>query len=213
MGTAIIGFAIVWFLQSIALLAMLWIMIKLQKFDYAWLPLIGSAFLASALDMIPVAGHFIAVPVLYFCIWKITRSTLFPDAAFTVVLSYALMRGLGWVLLSFSLGDFHATSAMEENEVTNAAPIVAVQSTNQIKHEISRATKKIASNISIKGVSHDASGGMVTIQYGAKSYMIPFGKAVSISTDDGLVTVYFRETTEDSVTLEIHGEKVNYDIK
>src|SRR4029077_21201696 len=48
-------------------LGLLWIMIKIQKFDYNFPALLGSAFLAGGLDLIPHFGHMIAVPVLYFC--------------------------------------------------------------------------------------------------------------------------------------------------
>ena len=84
----VIGFAI----RSVALFAFLLIMIKIQKLYFTWLPLIGATLLGTVLDMVPLVGHFIAVPALYLCIWKITRSSLYPDAAFTVALSYAMVR-------------------------------------------------------------------------------------------------------------------------
>jgi hypothetical protein len=46
------------------LLVRLWIMIKLQSLNYNFLGLLGSAALASGLDMIPYFGHLLAVPVL-----------------------------------------------------------------------------------------------------------------------------------------------------
>lgn len=202
----IIGYTIGFFLRAIALLTFLWIMIKIQKFDYEWLPLIGSAFLASGLDMIPYVGHFIAVPVLYYCIWKITRSTIFPDAAFTVILSYALMRCLGWILLTVQFSGFHATSAMD-------APAAEVVSTNQIARTVSTPADKIAKNIFVKGISKGADSAMVTIQYGTKNYILSLNEPVSISTDEGLVTVNFVEAGADFVTLTIRGEKVKYAVK
>ena len=210
----ILGFAIGFFLRSIALLAFLWIMIKIQKFEFAWLPLIGAAFLASALDTIPYAGHFIAVPVLYFCVWKITHSTLFPDAAFTVILSYALMRCLGWILLTINLSGFLATSALNHHEEkTNAPPIAVVVRTNQPEPKISKEVNKIAEKLSVKGITKGAGNPMLTFQYGAKSYVISLGDATSVSTEEGLVTVKFLEAGENFVTLGIHGEKIKYPLK
>jgi hypothetical protein len=214
MVVEIIGLAVILFLQSVALLAVLWVMIKIQKLDYSWLPLIGAAFLTSALDLIPIVGHFIAVPVLLLCVWKITRSTIFPDAAFTVVLGYALMRCLGWILLTIEMSGFHATSAMSSDDVeTNSVPIVAIQPTNPVTQKISKPSDKIVANISVKGISRDTNSALVTIRYGVKNYIIPLHKAVSISTEDGLVTVRFLEAGEKSVTLGIRGEEVKYAIK
>jgi len=79
--------------------------------------------------------------------------------------------------------------------------------------KISTPAKKIASNISIKGISRDADGAMITIQYGAKNYLISLHKAVSISTEDGLVTVHFLEIAGNTVTLGVRGEKVTYTVK
>ncbi|HEU6449592.1 MAG TPA: hypothetical protein VFV23_14250 [Verrucomicrobiae bacterium] len=208
----IIGFVIVYFLQSTALLAFLWIMIKIQKFDYAWLPLIGSAFLAGGLDLIPIVGHFIAVPVLYICIWKITRSTIFPDATFTVVLSYALMRCLGWILLTVGMSNFHATAMFHNDDETNEVMMVTAPATNP-PPEISKAANKIAEKISIKGISRGAGSTMATIQYGSRDYILSLNEAVSISTEEGLVTVKLVEAGDDSVTLTVRGEKVKYSLK
>ena len=51
--------------RTAVLLGLLWVMIKLQKFnrryEYRFLKLLGAAALASGLDMIPHAGHFLAV--------------------------------------------------------------------------------------------------------------------------------------------------------
>ena len=77
--------------RTVVLTLLLWLMVKLQKLNYFFLGLLGSAAVACALDTIPYVGHYLAVPVLYLCIWKITQASLMPDAVFTVVVSYALM--------------------------------------------------------------------------------------------------------------------------
>jgi hypothetical protein len=71
MPAKILILAIEFLIHGGILLALLWIMIKLQKLDYHFLGLLGSAALAGGLDMIPHFGHMLAVPVLYFCIWKV----------------------------------------------------------------------------------------------------------------------------------------------
>ena len=80
-------------------------MLEIQKFNYNWPGLIGSALLASGLDMIPYFGHALAVPALYICVWKMTRESIFPDAAFTVLFSYLFMFVVNMFLITYLMGD------------------------------------------------------------------------------------------------------------
>src|SRR5215472_14529944 len=103
-------------------------MIKLQGLQYELLPVIGAAFLAAGLDTIPFMGHYIAVPVLYICIWKITRTSLYPEAVFTVALSYALMYTTTIILLAYAPGPkLHTASGRDYDldEATNEPAIAA----------------------------------------------------------------------------------------
>ena len=76
--------------QAAILLVLLSLIIRFQKlnqrFPYRLLKLMGAAALASGLDMVPYAGHFLAVPVLLVSVKKITRmdyvEALFPVALF-----------------------------------------------------------------------------------------------------------------------------------
>ena len=214
----VIGLIITLPLRFVALLAFLLVMIKIQGMNFRWLPLIGAAFLASLLDTIPFVGHFIAVPVLFVCVYKITECEMFPDASFTVGVSYACMRCLGWVLLAYApgphIGNYHNNYA----DSTNLPPVAIVETTNQAPvAEMALAPSgpvdKVASNISIKGVSHVGSDAMVTIQYGKKSYVISLGEATTISTDQGMTAVHFVKTSDKDVTLSIKGQEVKYALK
>jgi hypothetical protein len=114
----IISFAI----RTALLLLMLWIMIKLQKLDYAFVPLLGAAALACAIDTIPFFGHYLAVAVLYLCIWKITRASLFPDAVFTVAISYALVFAVNMLWLTAMIGHLRPSATTDDQpEPTVAA--------------------------------------------------------------------------------------------
>ena len=207
----IIPLLIGFFLHSVLLLAFLLVMIKVQKFNYNWPGLVGAAFLAGGLDMVPYAGHLLAIPILYFCIWKITNSSLFPDAAFTVVLSYALMTCLSWVLLTVETRGFHSTSNPEDLPPPSTA--AATMDTNELAEAVSAPSDRIAAGILIKGLSRGAGMAMVTLQYGAKNYVISHGEAVSISTEEGLVTVRFLGVTNNEVTLAVRGQPVKYALK
>jgi hypothetical protein len=223
-----IGLIIAFGVRFMLLVGFLRMMIHFQKMNFTWLPLLGAAFLAAALDMIPLVGHYIAVPVLYLCIWKITNCELVPDAVFTVALSYALTFMMTLIFLSYApVPKFHTASTQDYNfdDLTNApAPAVAVvQPTNQVADTTAApepATppanppdnndNKIASDISIKGVSGGGNNALVTIQYRKKDYIISLGEGVTISTDDGLASVRFLEIDGDAVKLAVNGQTVKY---
>src|SRR6266404_7214732 len=104
MDSEIVAFAIEFLVQAAFLLLALWIMLKLQKLEYNVPGLFGAAAVASALDMIPYAGHPLAVGVLLFTMTKVTRSE-YVDVAFTVFVGYALMFGMNLFPLGAVVGD------------------------------------------------------------------------------------------------------------
>jgi hypothetical protein len=203
------------------LLVLLWIMIKLQKLDFNFLGLLGSAALGSGLDMIPHFGHYLAVPVLYLCVWKATRSNIFPEAAFTVVIAYAVMFCLNLFVLGALIGNLRpADKGMNETEkpvpklvaTTNsivrtnvmgkvfvAAP---VSSTNFI------AAEKIVRKFTIKGVTRNADQSSVTLQSGKKVYTIFLGESDVVQTDDGQISVRFTDLGDDWAALTLKGAEV-----
>jgi hypothetical protein len=146
-----------WFIaftaRAVILTALLWIMVKIQRLQYSFPGLLGSAALASGLDMIPLVGHYLAVPVLYVCIWKVTRADLFPDAVFTVAVSYALMFGVQLFFLGALLGDLRPSARsvhLNQNvageiasEDSPAGPTNAAPAADQKRH--APATAKTSS--------------------------------------------------------------------
>jgi hypothetical protein len=217
----ILGLAVAVGFKFVLLSFFLWVMIKIQGLQYELLPVIGAAFLAASLDMIPLGGHYIAVPVLYLCIWKITRTSLYPEAVFTVVISYALMFTTTLILLAYApVSSLHTASEHNYNfdDQTNIPAIAVVQTTNQIPvtqapPPPSVSKDKIAANISVTGVSHVGNDAIVTIQYGKKSYVISLGEGTTISTDQGMTAVHFVKATDKDVTLSIKGKEVKYALK
>ncbi len=210
-----ISVAIFFLIYSIVLFTFLLIMIKIQNLNFKWLPLIGSACLASALDMIPYVGHFIAVPVLLLCIWKVTEAEVFPDASCTVGLSYACMRCLGWILLAFTPGLHPGTQHDNYADSTNLPPVAVVQATNQspMAETPSVPQDGVAADISVKGVSRSVNDSLVTIQYGRKNYVISLGEGTTISTKEGPATVRFVKADGNDVTLSVRGQEVKYALK
>src|SRR5216684_9017727 len=114
-----IGTAIHFGIQTVFLVAGLWIMIKLQKFDYNVLGLIGSAILASGVDMIPYAGHYLSVSVLLFCIRKVIVADSYTDTLFTVGIGYALMFCMNLFLIASLMGDLRPPMVKAETRETD----------------------------------------------------------------------------------------------
>ena len=104
------------------LLVTLWIMIKIQGFNYNFPGLLGTAAAGGALDMIPFVGHPLAVVALYFCITKMTRASMFPDASFTVAVSYALMFAVKMLAFTALMGDLRPSSIYRNESPSDEPP-------------------------------------------------------------------------------------------
>jgi hypothetical protein len=115
----IIGTTIHFGIQTVFLVAGLWIMIKLQKFDYNVLGLIGSALLASGADMIPFVGHYLSVSVLLLCIRKVIVADSYTDTLFTVGIGYALMFCMNLFLIASLMGDLRPPIIKAETRETD----------------------------------------------------------------------------------------------
>src|SRR5256885_13599730 len=110
----ILAHAVPYLIRTFFLLLALWLMVKIQKFQYNFPGLLGSAALASALDMIPYFGHFLAVPVLYICLLKVTREDL-TGVVFTAGISYALVFAMNLFVLGSLTGSLRI-SALQQTD-------------------------------------------------------------------------------------------------
>lgn len=117
----IIGFAI----RAALLTLLLWVMIKLQKLDYFFVGVLVSAALACGLDMVPYVGHYVAVLVLYFCIWKVTRARLFPQAVLTVAVPCAAVFALNLIWLNAFIGDLQPGQVLHLQRAPHPATLAA----------------------------------------------------------------------------------------
>jgi len=136
----ILAFSIEFVVQTVFLTVGLWIMIKIQKLDYNFLGLLGSAALASGLETIldTTLDHFFGIylsssistpivgTVLYVCIVKVTRADSV-DVVFTIAVGYALMFGMNLWLLGSLMGDLRP-SARDDLEGENDAIEMGVES-------------------------------------------------------------------------------------
>jgi hypothetical protein len=110
--------------QTAILFVAMWIMIKVQNLNNHIPGLIGSAAIATALDM--VLDHFvginlITVPivcvVLCFCIAKVTVTTnvFDTDVIFTVAVGYAVDFVLNLFVIGALMGDLHPSDVQTEH--------------------------------------------------------------------------------------------------
>jgi hypothetical protein len=92
--------------RTVVLLGLLGIMIRLQRFnqkyEYRFLKLILAAAFASGLDTVPYAGHFLAVPVLWVGVKKVTHAD-YVETLLTIAVAYALVCGGNHYLLGPSM--------------------------------------------------------------------------------------------------------------
>ena len=210
--------------RTVVLTLLLWAMVKLQKLDYFFLGLLGSAALACALDTIPYFGHYLAVPVLYFCIWKVTHASLMPDAVFTVVVAYALMFAVKVLLFTALIGDLRMSTSSDENDpvppaVAAAKPApsvpapvpVPVPATNQhaaspVKTP-SKSAEEILKEITFKGLTQNGDKSMLVVNANKKNYTLMTGETTVVQTASGTCRIRLVAMSANWATLEVNGEE------
>jgi hypothetical protein len=192
-------------------------MVKLQQLNYFFLGLLGAATLASGLDMIPYFGHYLAVPILYLCIWKITQSTLV-DSIFTVLVSYALMFLVSVCLITVVTADLRGASrAYKDPDDEQAAPTLYDKPETSIATETNRSTHstltplaaknaKIAADLgkklTLKGITQNGNKSMALIGYQGKTYSFYQGEPISLIGPDGPTPVKLTQVGLDWANLE-----------
>jgi hypothetical protein len=112
--------------QTVILTLALWIMLKIQAFDWNAFGLIGCAALACALDRIPFVGWEISGVVLLLCVKKLIHSRTFTDALFSVVVAYAITFAFNMFVLTAMVGDLRH-STMVRARFSNSAATSAAQ--------------------------------------------------------------------------------------
>jgi len=153
--------------QTVFLFVALWIMIKVQKLDYNFPGLLGTAAIVSGLDRVldTVLGHFlgdylatyisapIILVVLIICVSKVTHADRV-DVMFTIVVGYALMFGMNLWLFGALLGDLRPSAGssreidtIAEQQETNEVVQTAIQTNQPVQNthpSASNAPAKLA---------------------------------------------------------------------
>jgi hypothetical protein len=197
-------------------------MVEVQKLNYSFTGLLGSAALASAFDMIPLFGHYLAVPTLYLCIWKVTRASLMPDAIFTVGVSYALMFLVRILLLTALMPDIHLhpTANSDPDEPRSSIfmnshapdqagtppaakkPVPATTFTGPAK-----SADDWLRGVIVKGVTENARKSMLLISASDKMYEVGMSAPVPVLTASGACHIKLVNVSETWATVEVNGEQ------
>ena len=222
------------FVQTVFLTLALWIMIKLQKLDYNFLGLLGSAALACAVDgILNAALHpwfdgmatYISAPfflaVLYVCLKKLTNAD-HVDVIFTMCIGGALRFGMNLWLIGALMGDLRPSagnSGEYDTDVqlpeTNVVQQIVVKTNRPATGTLGQPAAQPgppqfapATNVlfSVKGVSRNGAKSAVTIQTGKRTYTIMLGESALTHTSDGPVSVRFKELGDGWVVLAIDGK-------
>lgn len=209
--------------RTAVLTLLLCVMVKIQKLNFFFPGLLVSAAIACGLDTIPYFGHYLAVPVLYLCIWKVTGASLMPDAVFTVVIAYALMFAVKVLLFTALVGDLRASSSSHESNgipyavaaVKPATPGVApLPVANQNAQNVpaspvkknSKSADEILKDVTVKGVTRNGDKSMLLISANKKTYELVTGEQTSVQTTNGTCHLRLVGVSETWATVEVNGE-------
>ncbi|MFO1476737.1 MAG: hypothetical protein U1F98_08810 [Verrucomicrobiota bacterium] len=240
--TLILGYGIEFGIQAVFLFLALWIMIKVQKLNCHYGGLIGTAALASGLEMVLdyYLGVSISTPivcaVLCLCIWKVTGGDQV-DVLFTVAVGGALVFGMNLWLLGALMGDLrpsahrHLVAAARETAddsadpddapaltnlslalSTNAAPSRALSATNLVAAPV-KSTNNIVRHLALKGLTRHATHSMLIVDTGLRAYTIVLGETVTMDTPAGTGIVKFEKLASSTVTLTVDGDPVEVPLR
>jgi hypothetical protein len=209
--------------QTVFLLAALWVMIKLQKLNYHFLGLLGAAALASAIKLVPLPFHIadlISCTVLLLCIAKVTCAE-YVDVKFTVVVGYALMFAVNLFLLGSLLGDLRPSAREAENhrirdemehKDDSAGASIAATATNRtplaVKPQAVKSPEAALPPLSVKSLIRNGARSCVTLQSEKDSRTIFLGDSELVQTPIGPLNVRFDGLTDQFVLLSVGEQQV-----
>lgn len=220
----LVGLSIHFAVQTVFLVAALWIMIKLQKLNYNFLGLLGAAALASAIKLIPLPFYiadFISCAVLLYCISKVTGAE-YIDVKFTVFVGYALMFGMNLGLFGALLGDLRPSAReaenhrirqeMEQKYETPRTPQTEAAATNRTplaaKPQTVKPSEEPLPKLTVKSVIRNGTKSCVTLQSENDSRIIFLGDTELVHTATGPLKVRFDGLTNEVVLLTVGDQQV-----
>jgi hypothetical protein len=219
----LVGLLIYFSVQTVFLLAALWVMIKVQKLNYNFLGLLGAAALASGIKLIPLPFHIadiISCTVLLFCISKVTGAE-YIDVKFTVVVGYALMFAVNMFLLGALMGDLRPSAREAENHrireemehkdnAADASSAAAGTNTTAVgvNPQVVKSPEAALPKLSVKSLIRNGARSCVTLQSEKDSRTIFLGDSEVMQTTNGPVNVHFDGLTDQLVLLSVGDQQL-----
>jgi len=224
MASLLCNYLIHYAVETVFLVAALWIMIKIQKLNYNFLGLLGAAALASAIDLLPLPitiTSIISCTVLLLCMWKVTGAERV-DVTFTVGVGYALWFGMNLFLMGALLGDLRPSAheaenrrfreEMEQKEITASARQPAAADSHRTppatKSQTPKSPQEPLPPLSVKSLIRNGAKSSVTLQSNSDSRMIFLGESELVHTATGSVQVRFDGLTNEFVMLTVGDQQV-----
>jgi hypothetical protein len=222
MGQEILYLSIAILVRAVLLAIGLLVVIKILKLDWNPGGLIASSLIVGGLDVIPLAGHFIAPPVLFVCVAMMTHFSLFPGSVVATIVASGLMIGSTQFLDSRILPHQRKVAPIEIPVVaTNAAVDDMIYITNSATGAASTnafargqtnrpaSPYDIARTFTLKSVINNSSNSLATIFTGTRSYTIGISESVDMDTPSGKVSVHCDKINVNSVVLTIANRHVS----
>jgi hypothetical protein len=211
----ITGLILYFVIRTVLLGLLLWLLARLQKFNYSVSGLFGSAALACALDFLPFVGHAFAVLALYACLRKITRASFVPDLTFTVAVAYALMFGVRVLLFTCLAPPLHLTADFTEGaahrpRLAMADPVpdfvASAPATNPAAAPPLKSADDWVQALTVKGATENGKKSFLLIRANQKIYTLVMDETIEVRTADGARRVRLVNVGETWATVEINGE-------
>jgi hypothetical protein len=215
----IIEFAV----RTTVLTALLCGMVKIQKLNFFFPGLLVSAVIACVVDALPHFGHFLAVPALFLCVWKVTGARPLPDVTIAVLIPYLLMFGVNVLLFTGRTGAVPPAVTIKAIVKTNLPPAVVKPLTpalipppstnlavtnvpvNPAKTNLHSADE-ILKDFAVKGVTRNGDKSMLVIHVNKRTYTIEMGEPALVQTTSGPCQIRLVNLGESWATVQVNGE-------
>jgi hypothetical protein len=171
----------------------LWIMIKIQKFNYNWPGLLLVSGASIAISYVPWAGVYLSYPVLVFGLHTLTRASIAPDIIFTVGITRAVMFVVQLFLIGSLMGDLRpdlsANARTDEDEEVEMADTEDTEEEEATSKPASTnaftligSTHPKAKDLTLRGVSINSSKALAIVSTGRSFQTISTGEWFTVQS-------------------------------
>ena len=214
MFSDILAYGVEGFVRFVLYTIILWIMIKIQKFNYNWAGLLLVSGASIAISYVPWAGAYLAYPVLVFGLHTVTRASIAPDIIFTVAITRAVMFCINLFLIGALMGDLRPDLSASARADEDAEEEVESADTDETAEEGSStpattnafafvaSSHPKAKDLTLRGISINSSKALAIVSTGRNYHTITTGECFSAQSG---ARVRCEEITKSFVLLTIDG--------